>query len=76
MYAGALFITMLFKWEVYSSIVLLVGITAVYTIMGKLHNPLVYGFLPSFLSSIFLSFILCFVPLFYSSFVCSFLLPV
>lgn len=35
MYAGALFIQQLLGWNIYASIIVILGITAVYTIGGK-----------------------------------------
>ncbi len=35
MYAGGLFIQQIFEWDLYLSVVLILAITAVYTIIGK-----------------------------------------
>ncbi len=37
MYVGALFIEQVFGWNLYASVILLLAITAVFTIMGECH---------------------------------------
>ena len=34
MYAGALFITQIFQWDLYGSVIFILGITALYTVIG------------------------------------------
>ena len=38
MYAGALFIQQIFEWDLYLSVALILAVTAVYTVIGKV-NP-------------------------------------
>lgn len=40
MYAGALFIQLALQWNIYIAVVLLLSITAVYTIAGELSSHL------------------------------------
>ena len=40
MYAGALFIQLALNWDIYLSVVLLLSITALYTVAGDLSPPL------------------------------------
>ena len=34
MYAGAVFVQQIFKWDLYLSILLILGITAIFTVLG------------------------------------------
>lgn len=45
MYAGALFIQLALQWNIYLAVLLLLSITAFYTVAGDLSHHL-YGFRP------------------------------
>lgn len=47
MYAGALFIQLALRWNIYLAVVLLLSITALYTVAGELLRPLRGGDAPA-----------------------------
>lgn len=44
MYAGALFIQQIFEWDLYLSVALILAVTVVYTVIGRLLHVLTVDF--------------------------------
>lgn len=59
MYAGALFIQLALKWNIYLAVVLLLSITAIYTVAGELSPSLGKKLCDASTYHLFLFFFFC-----------------